>query len=340
MAEARNSIIVIIPFFGEWPDWMLLFVESCRHNPSINWLIPTDCGEPKANAENIEFLHTSYSDFCAEISTALDIDFRAENPHKLCDLKLAYGLLFEAEIESYEFWGFGDLDVVYGNLRKFINDDILKNYDLISFHKHSISGHLCLIRNAPENLRLFERIPHFNEKAQQSDYAVLDELVFDPYYRWAQSTDFGVLDFKGKVYAFEAFSTPWKGLKWTDGTFDFPLQWFWQDGRLSTESPSGQEFAYLHYLAWKKGSAELRRACLPQWRELQKLSYIEESDLKTGVVISGQGIHPISRQQSLVYKHSFLVRMLIRFAQMVKQRMIDGIDRLKTKPPRSSIGHH
>ena len=330
MTEARSSILIIIPFFGAWPDWMMPFVESCRHNPSIRWLIPTDCGDPGIDAENVELRHISFGDFCAEIRSALGIDFRPGNPRKLCDLKLAYGLLFQAEIEGFDFWGFGDLDVVYGNLRKFVTDEMLEKHDLISFHRHCISGHLCLIRNTPENLRLFERIPHFQEKAQQPDIAVLDELVLDPKYRWAQSTDFGVLEFKGRVHAFEAFSTPWKGTRWTDGTFDFPLQWFWRDGRLSAGSPSGPEFPYLHFLAWKKGSAELRRAGLPQWRELEKQSFVEKDDLKDGVVISGRGIHPTSRQPSLAYRHSFPLRMLLRLARMLEQGMVDGLDRFRT----------
>jgi hypothetical protein len=41
---AEPRIRILIPYFGAWPPWMGLFLESCRANPSIDWLLLGDCG--------------------------------------------------------------------------------------------------------------------------------------------------------------------------------------------------------------------------------------------------------------------------------------------------------
>ena len=37
-----SSILLIIPYFGKFKNYFQLFLESCRVNSSINWLILTD----------------------------------------------------------------------------------------------------------------------------------------------------------------------------------------------------------------------------------------------------------------------------------------------------------
>lgn len=47
-----------------------------------------------------------------KLSFAVNIGY----PYKLCDFKPAYGFLFPEIIKRYDFWGHGDIDVVYGNI--------------------------------------------------------------------------------------------------------------------------------------------------------------------------------------------------------------------------------
>lgn len=37
-----KSIIIIVPYFGEFPNYFQLFLNSCKYNESINWVIITD----------------------------------------------------------------------------------------------------------------------------------------------------------------------------------------------------------------------------------------------------------------------------------------------------------
>jgi hypothetical protein len=47
---------------------------------------------------------TAYADYCALVSRRLDIDFRPENPYKLCDLKPALGYIHEEHLANHDFW--------------------------------------------------------------------------------------------------------------------------------------------------------------------------------------------------------------------------------------------
>ena len=47
------------------------------------------------------------------------------------------GYLLEDQIKVYDFWGFGDLDVIYGNLREYYTDLLLDNSD---FPLESLTG--------------------------------------------------------------------------------------------------------------------------------------------------------------------------------------------------------
>ena len=35
-SKKDKKIIMLMPYFGKWPVWMDLYIESCKWNPSIN----------------------------------------------------------------------------------------------------------------------------------------------------------------------------------------------------------------------------------------------------------------------------------------------------------------
>ena len=79
----------------------------------------------------------------------LNIKISLSRPYKCCDLKPIYGLLFNRYVKECDFWGYCDL--IFGNIRKFVTDDILNENDKIY-----ISGHLSLYRNNNKINNLFK----------------------------------------------------------------------------------------------------------------------------------------------------------------------------------------
>lgn len=114
-----KSIITIIPYFGKWPEWINFFIESCKHNPGVDWLIVTDCGEPDNSAPNVHFRHMSFEDYKAEASRRLEVGFNPLDPYKLCDLKAAFGVVHEDDIRDYDYYAHSDIDLIYGDIRRF-----------------------------------------------------------------------------------------------------------------------------------------------------------------------------------------------------------------------------
>jgi hypothetical protein len=43
------------------------------------------------------------------------------NPYKLCDYKPLYARIFSELVAPYDYWGWGDLDVLYGDIRPCIS---------------------------------------------------------------------------------------------------------------------------------------------------------------------------------------------------------------------------
>ena len=142
----------IIPYFGKFPNYFQLFLNSCRYNPDFNWLLFTDDHAEFDYPENVKVVYMPYGDFKGVIQSRFDFPLVIPTPHKLCDFKPAYGYLFEEYLEKFKFWGYCDLDLIMGCLDKFLTDDLLDSYDKI----FSL-GHMTLYRNTPENNRVFMR---------------------------------------------------------------------------------------------------------------------------------------------------------------------------------------
>ncbi|MDR2874396.1 MAG: hypothetical protein LBV44_00495 [Methylobacillus sp.] len=251
-------ICILIPYFGKWPFWMPFFLESCRRNPDIDWKFFSDCDRLENVPPNVHIAAMSFGDYCDFISRQLDIRFVPTKPYKLCDIRSAFGHIHAADLQGYDFWGFGDVDVVYGQLRAWFTPERLARYDLLSSHTRRVSGHLTLIRNTPQMCQLFRRIPNWQERFC-GPHQSMDEKAFSrifikrknfprPLFKfanwfnpWWRKSDFR-----------EAYSTPNGKIPWVDGSYDFPCHWYWREGHLTNDKDGDREFPYLHFITYKK----------------------------------------------------------------------------------------
>ncbi len=174
----ENKIAMIIPYFGKWPEWIGLYLYSCSRQKNIDWLFYTDCGIPQKVYPNTLFHEMSFEDYCELVSRRLSINFVPERPYKLCDLKVFYGIIHQNDLKNYEWWGFGDVDLVYGNLSLLINDKNLQQYDLLTTHVDRIAGHFTVIRKKSKYTRLCLSIPDWKEKLCDTKNFGLDENAF------------------------------------------------------------------------------------------------------------------------------------------------------------------
>jgi hypothetical protein len=257
--KSEPSICFVIPYFGAWPFWLPFFLESCRANPTVNWLIYTDCPIPPRCPPNVRVLQVDYHAYCNRVSSMLRIDFRPTNAYKLCDLKPALGFIHREELVSFDFWAFGDMDVIYGDIRGYFTAERLRRKDLFATHERRISGHLCLIRNTERMRTAFMRIPDWQRRLTQQEHQALDEGAFSRLFIRHKNFPKALREALGRLNPWrrrsefvEAFSTPGARVPWIGGKLDFPERWYWKPGSLRNDRDGEREFPYLHFLVWKR----------------------------------------------------------------------------------------
>ena len=166
-SDKLSSIILIISYFGKFPNYFQLFLNSCGNNSSINWLIVTDNEEPYDYPSNMKVERTSFSDFRERVQKLYDFDIKLSSYYKICDYKPAYGELFKDEVKNFDFWGHCDCDLIFGDIRFFLPEEKLDKYDKIGH-----LGHFTLYKNTEEN-NIKYRLPIIQEDKEIHPYKMV-----------------------------------------------------------------------------------------------------------------------------------------------------------------------
>lgn len=148
-----KSAVLILPYFGKFPDIFPLFLKTAAKNPNINFLIISDSEENIDYPGNVIVLSQTFSEFRELMEKRLGQTIVLEKPYKLCDYKPVYGYVLSEQIKQYDYWGYCDCDLIWGDLYSFIEPLMEKGYDKIF-----ASGHLTLYRNTQENNELFRTL--------------------------------------------------------------------------------------------------------------------------------------------------------------------------------------
>lgn len=173
-----NKVLLLIPYFGQWPPYIELYLYSCSRQRGIDFMIFTDCKIPACRYDNVIFKPISFEDYCLFVSERLSIPFKPACAYKLCDLKPFYGVVHMRELDNYDWWGFGDVDLVYGNLSFLVNESNMRKYELLTTHMGRVAGHFTVIRKDSIYTHLCLKIPHWQNCLCTDNYYALDERIF------------------------------------------------------------------------------------------------------------------------------------------------------------------
>lgn len=295
-----KKIIFLMPYFGTWPEWFLFYLESCRWNPTIDWLFFTDCDIPKNPPTNTKFIQMSFLDYQQLVSERLSIDFSPSGAYKICDIRPAFGVVHAEHIAGYDYFGFSDLDIIYGDLRAFYTDNVL-TYNTLSTHQRRVSGHLFLIKNDEKWINAFRKMSDWQGLMSNPQFQGADEVSFAKVLRGSiripssVTKVWGWFDSYKQNHLFqERYSTILSEYTWIDGSYNYPTQWLWSRGKLTTET--GKEMMYLHFMNWKS-SRYLRERYGQQsaWELLPHLIEPDFIDFSGGFCISHSGFSPIQQ---------------------------------------------
>lgn len=168
-----RRIAIIIPYIGILKPEFEFWLHSVRNNPSIDFFLLTDA-EITSSPDNIKIIPSTFTELKQRFQSCFDFELCITHPYKFCDLKPSYGEVFADILNGYDFWGHTDMDIVYGNLRKYLPDDILEKHDKIYGN-----GHFSLYRNTPDVNSIYRKI---EVPTYRQVFSFSEGCAFDEYY--------------------------------------------------------------------------------------------------------------------------------------------------------------
>lgn len=244
-----KTIAYVIPYFGRLPKGFELWLLSCAANRTIDWLLFTDDQTKYKYPENVKVNYCTFEEIQKKVQSCYDFKIALNKPYKLCEYKAAYGEIFAVEMSDYDYWGMCDIDLVWGNIREFLTDDILEKYDRIGNQ-----GHSTLFKNDPVvNARyrtcigglLDYKKAFTDEKSFCFDESGLD-AIYDalniPYYKkvdFIHLLKYNAGLFLGLLPADEDYKNKRQILTWENGEIN---RYYFKQGKIFKE-----KYMYCHF---------------------------------------------------------------------------------------------
>lgn len=178
--KTSNKIGIVVLRLGEFDNYINYWIESASANTKIDFVIFTDNESfinQHKNIPNFVFYKITKDDIKQRLSKLVGENASLEKPYKLCDYKPSYGELFKEELKCYDYWGFCDTDLIFGDIWNFVKDKLYEYDRLYNL------GHLNLFRNIDSVNRLFLKhdptIKHLTfDMAIKED----ENIYFDEYF--------------------------------------------------------------------------------------------------------------------------------------------------------------
>lgn len=143
--------IIISAYVGPLPLWFPLWARSAGCNPEVDFLIVSDQPVPEGLPANVAFRHATLAQLQHHWSEHCRIEVALESPYKLNDFKPLFWTL-APDIARYDYWGFCDLDLLFGDLTPIV-DGLCGRYDMILSE-----GHLRFLRTGPVSQQAWQEI--------------------------------------------------------------------------------------------------------------------------------------------------------------------------------------
>lgn len=147
-----KSICLINVWIGTLPESFPLFLKTVQYNTTVDFYFVTDqdfCCE----LQNVHFIKMSLAEIKERFEVEVGMKIKLKYIYKLCDFKPIWRVLLPQNVISmYDYWGHCDLDIMLGDIRSFLTDELLENYDRIFD-----AGHLSIYRNNDEMNNLYKR---------------------------------------------------------------------------------------------------------------------------------------------------------------------------------------
>lgn len=311
----HHSIILLIPYFGKWPEWFDLFLVTAENNSSVHFQFYTDCEIPNPAPANCTFNSMTFEAYVTLAQQKIGKPIQVNNPYKICDLRPFFGIIHQEDIEHYDFFGWTDVDILFGDIRSFYTNELLSKYDVFSTHHDRLSGHLAILRNHPAYTNKGYKIYEVEKALMNPAFVGIDEhgitnaLTMTFWDKVAEKFKIPLNFFpfsaikkvhNRRFYFVEQFTTPFVPKPWLDGSVNSqqPENWNYKNGSITNDRDGERKFIYLHFMNFK--SYQWRHdGTLAPW-EGKKCCFASVEQMKNlGLSITPKGIHGLETLNGL-----------------------------------------
>ncbi len=125
----------LILYLGELPSYFKYWAKSCEPNHAhFHWFVYNDrIAEKKDYNKAVTLVPYSFERLCSDLNSCLHIHLPPQNTRVVCDCRIMlYAFRKDKDqLRQYDFVGYSDLDVVYGDIARFLPENP-GQYSLIS----------------------------------------------------------------------------------------------------------------------------------------------------------------------------------------------------------------
>lgn len=148
-----SRVCLISVYMGNnFPDIIKAWVKSCESNPDFNFLLVSNIDQKDIKLpSNVKLLNITFNNLRNLIQKLYKFPISLDKPYKICDFRPAFGQIFKKELSDYDWWGYTDIDVIYGDLNKFITPNMLRKFERIGMY-----GHLSMYKNNEKMNNLYK----------------------------------------------------------------------------------------------------------------------------------------------------------------------------------------
>lgn len=252
-----KKVCLITVWMGSFSDTFPLWLNTVKRNSTIDFYIVTDQDTSRWQYDNVFWIKSSLDEVRAIFEKNIGMKVRLKHAYKLCDFKPVWWMLIGDKLQQYDFYGVCDVDLLFGDIRHFVTDELLDKYNCIFD-----CGYLLIYKNEEQVRNLYRRsiekdnMAYPYTKAFKTDFACyFDEFMGLSILKWKympglvdQTKEDYLQDFSWKRLDFNSYITHKSFIfHWENGhVYEIEVD---KEGRIIEELTSdyrGKEFLLVH----------------------------------------------------------------------------------------------
>lgn len=177
-----KKILLIQVWIGKIPDYFWYHYETTKNIKNVDFLFYTDQKDLKIDSDKYTVKYIDKDILEEKLNSVLNSNIKILSNKKISDLKSAYGDIFYEDIKNYDFFGFYDIDTLFGDLNGWVGEHLEDN-ELVSFgtlnYHDRISGPLIIMRNSQKMRELYKlSLDNFIKCFSHNEVEAWDEHAF------------------------------------------------------------------------------------------------------------------------------------------------------------------